>query len=434
MRKVSPIVTDNKKTGFNVRLANKKECIELYTTLNKKVDNRNGFMTSFKINRDAIGFFFTVESREDANLKDIIIDRKKISSVDFDDIRVIASHVDQLKDLHDDLNLNFSFYYGKLFRSKKFRRSQGNDFLIKMVGDVIRREYVSNYISRRFGQRKINIKKAISFKDIIIENSEIRRLGCPYYAQKLDRKDIAYKFADAIGLRRPFSDLKIYKLHEIKEQEGPVVVKLIRSTGSMGVYLVFNKNLILSAREGTYLNSWEELKEDVRKKKEQDKYKEKKYFRRDEWMIEELIEGLEGPDSSPNDIKFYTFYGEVMLVSESNPAYRKMFCYWDAEMNPVKTGRYDDRVFAGRGFTEEDLNVAVSTSLKIPAPFVRLDMLKGKQGLIFGEATYYPGHYELFNDKYDRILGEAYRKAQARLLRDLLNGKKFDAFNRIVGV
>jgi len=55
-------------------------------------------------------------------------------------------------------------------------------------------------------------------------------------------------------------------------------------------------------------------------------------------------------------------------------------------------------------------------------------MLNGHDGLVFGEATPRPGSYHLFKTEYDRKLGEAYKMAEARLTRDLLNGKKFDEF------
>src|SRR5690606_20820657 len=113
---------------------------------------------------------------------------------------------------------------------------------------------------------KLKVEKAISFRDIMIENSSIRRLGCPEYAWLLDRKNNAYKFADRIGLRRPKNNLEIHRLSEIEEQNGPVVIKPVHSTGSMGVYLVFNKNTILSAKDGIYLNSWSEFMEDASRK------------------------------------------------------------------------------------------------------------------------------------------------------------------------
>src|SRR5690606_15849675 len=141
------------------------------------------------------------------------------------------------------------------------------------------------------------------------------------YVWYLDRKDQAYRFADAIGLRRPRNDGTIYKFDEIPPQTGPIVVKPVQSTGSMGVFLVFDENTILSVREGIYLRSWEELISHAKKQMEDDKRRVKKYFRRDEWMLEELVVGDKEGKIPASDIKFYVCYGDVILVSESNPLF-----------------------------------------------------------------------------------------------------------------
>ena len=60
-------------------------------------------------------------------------------------------------------------------------------------------------------------------------------------------------------------------------------------------------------------------------------------------------------------------------------------------MNFVKTGKYEVRLCYGTGFDKGDLEKIISISL-----------------------------------------GEAYRRAEARIVRDLLNGKKFDAFTCFV--
>jgi len=152
------------------------------------------------------------------------------------------------------------------------------------------------------------------------------------------------------------------------------------------------------------------------------------YFRKDEWLVEELI--TDKPESPPTDIKFYTFYGEVLLVSESNPAHYKKFSYWDAEMQKVETGRFAES-YPGLGFTEEELALAKEVSLQIPTPLIRLDFLRGEKELVFCEATYYPGNFHSFNAEWDRKLGVAYRQAEARLIKDLLAGKEFTAFSEL---
>ncbi|EKD32359.1 MAG: hypothetical protein ACD_77C00116G0001 [uncultured bacterium] len=270
------------------------------------------------------------------------------------------------------------------------------------------------------------MQKAVSFREIMVEKSELHRIGCSDLAWKLDNKKSAYQFADKIGLRRPVTDEKTYRFEEIKKPNGPVVIKPVNSTGSMGVYLMFNESSILSAREGIYLNSWDELQRDARKKLDDGKSGKNPLLRTDKWMIEELVLSATGSTVPPNDLKFYCFYGEVVLVLEANRAQNNKFCFWDSGMNSIKTGKYEGKgqfFRDGSGFAQEDLNLVISASLQIPVPFIRLDMLKGHDGLVFGEATPRPGKFHLFNDQYDRKLGEAYRRAEDRILIDLLNGK-----------
>ncbi len=258
------------------------------------------------------------------------------------------------------------------------------------------------------------------------EKSQLRRLNYKEYSWKLDKKTKAYPFMKSIGLRIPKTDSHIYKFSEIKKPDNPIVIKPIQSTGSSGVYLFYNENVILSARDGKYLNSWEELQTDAINRLENKEKGISGSILKDEWMIEELV--LSAPNSTlpPSDLKFYCFYGEVFLVLETNRLHKEL-CFWDPDMNLIYPFS-DNNLREGTGFTKEDLNVVAEASSKIPTPYIRLDMLKGHDGLVFGEATPRPGGYHQFNDDYDQKLGEAYRMAEARLTRDLLNGKKFEEF------
>lgn len=428
-----PIVTDNKETGYNVRLVNTREFLEMHAMLGKKVDNIKELGAIYERKKDQHGYFISVASKKSTDFKNIILGEKKLSEIDFNDIGVVSSCIDGLKDFHNHLDLRISEFYERLLKSRVIKsKSHVSKILLEEVGKHIKREYVSHLSARLFERKKISIKKAVSFRDIMIEQSETRRLGCPEYSWVLDRKDRAYRFADAIGLRRPKNDLRTYKLSEISEQDGPIVIKPVHSTGSRGVYIIFNKSTILSAREGFYLCSWSELIEDAFKKMKPKKKGGRPLIEKDEWMIEELILGQRKAFMPANDLKFYTFYGKVLLILECNRASPKQYCFWNSDMEVVETGKYKDKpIFEGAGFTEKELSAVTNISLQIPVPFIRLDMLKSYDGLVFGEATPRPGDFHLFNNEYDRKLGVAYRKAQARLLRDLLNEKKFEDFTSI---
>ena len=431
-----PIVTDNRKTGFNVRLADSKECYELYGKLIKKTDNANGFITIYEKSKDQHGYFFSVKNKEDVNLKRVIFKGGEVSKTALKDIRLVASHLDQLKKFHHQVDTGLVNYYKKLLKSGAIRSNEemGNK-IFEDTSRVIKKEYISHASIKKFERRKVDIKKAISFKEIMIEKSVAKQhLACPEYAWYLDKKDVAYKFADRIGLRRPVTALKVYKLSEIEEQDGPVVIKPVRATGARGVYLIFDKNTILSVWESVYLKDWSEFME--RAQSDLDAGLEgKNSLRKDEWILEELILDPSGNLGPPNDLKFYMFYGEVCFVKEVKRAYLKQYCFWDADLNIIDTGKYKDKpIFKGSGFTEEDVETVTAVSLQIPSPFIRLDMFKDNKGLVFGEATPRPGQFHTFNDKYDRILGEAYRRGESRIIKDLLNGKKFAAFTSVFNV
>ena len=450
--KLYPIISDNLLQGFQPRPVNEHEFYKLVKLLKDRAAHPKKFLKHFKLSKDGYGWHIlygdikdeetvTFELPYDKEIfKQLILgENRYLSCINFDDADVVSEHIKHLEWLHDELDSRFTSYYRTLFRSKLFRHNNkdGEQFYEKL-SKILKSEYVTHNFLRKLERRKLKVEKAISFRNIMIENSAIRRLGCPEYAWLLDRKINAYKFADRIGLRRPKNNLKIYKLSEIEEKNEPVVIKPVHSTGSMGVYLVFNKNTILSAKEGIYLNSWSELMEDASRKLAAGKAGKSpllKSLSRDKWMVEELIVGEDGDNTPASDLKFYCFYGEVIIVSESNPAFHKKFCYWDVDMNLVETGRYQKKFYAhGKGFTKEDLEIAIKTSLEIPAPFIRLDMLKGQQGLVFCEATPRPGNFHLFNKEYDRKFGEAYRRAERRILKDLLNGKKFEAFTSVFQV
>lgn len=423
-----PIITDNKKTGFKVRQINTQES----EFLSKKASDT---LSACKLNRKKSVIYYECMDKDSHNneLFDFIMGEKKLESIDVDDLIVIEKQIDHLKHLHEKIDSRLNAYYKYLYSSKYLKGKNGLFHLYEKLSHVVKKEYLSYWFLKNFERRKINILKAYSFKEIMIENSELRRSGSVNYAWKLDNKINSYRFADAIGLRRPRTYKAECEFSSIDKQFGPVVVKPTNSTGSMGVYLVFNETLILSAREGNYFSSWEEVEVDVKKKLLKGK-QGKNTLRKDEWIVEELILGSEEFTDPPDDVKFYCFYGEVLLISASNPAYYKRFCYWDAEMNMVNTGRYEGQLYNGNRFKKEDLEIAKNVSLLIPAPFIRLDMLNSKNGLVFGEITPRPGRFHSFNSEWDRKLGEAYRKAEARILRDLLNGKKFEAFTSLFDV
>ncbi|SFB83625.1 TupA-like ATPgrasp [Marinospirillum celere] len=233
----------------------------------------------------------------------------------------------------------------------------------------------------------------------------------------LDNKINGLKFVNSIGVKTP----ELYEygipLNSIDFKKGRVV-KPINAAGAKGVFSIVSEKLIISIDDGKKLSDYEEFIKEA-----------KKYLKRsgrpDLWMSEELI--LNSDNEPPNDIKMLTFYGKVGLVQEERRMLGKV-CYYDKNCNKISTGRYEDKNFQGGGVLPEHIRLAEEISLKIPSPFLRIDFLKSKNGLVFGEFTPNPGVFNSFNASIDTSLGREYSEARGRLMSDLLNGKKFDNF------
>jgi hypothetical protein len=149
---------------------------------------------------------------------------------------------------------------------------------------------------------------------------------------------------------------------------------------------------------------------------------------RDAWMLEELI--MEDPTGglSARNLKFYTFYGEVLFVQETRHEPERGVTFWSPQGKSISTGRYDELNFSGIGVTEAQLQMVQKISLEIPCPFMRIDMLLSNQGLVFGEFTPRPGKFQEFNAEWDRRMAESWVCAEGRIVYDLIAGKQFRAF------
>ena len=108
------------------------------------------------------------------------------------------------------------------------------------------------------------------------------------------------------------------------------------------------------------------------------------------------------------------------------------YCYYTPAGDPVITGRYMDRAFAGTGLEPGYVELAEAISLQIPMPFCRIDFLKSAHGPVFCEFTPKPGNFHQFDTPTDTLLGAEFARARARLTADLLKGKRFEAFDAFV--
>ena len=292
----------------------------------------------------------------------------------------------------------------------------------RLLRRSIRPNQLTHNVLRRVERNGLSIQNSVSFATQMHEMSEARRLGTLRPSWKLDVKNNAYSFVDALGVRRPHSDRAAHEWDQISF-EFPSVVKATRATGSRGCYLLYSPDRIVHVRDGRVFDSVDALS-----KHAQNLMSRGSNRLPDRWMVEELILEDSEVHRPARDLKFYSFYGEIALVRESRRDGELKVAYWDRESNPIVTGRYEDVWFEGVGFSKEDAALVSEISRSIPHPFMRIDMLKGEDELVFGEFTPRPGSFDEFNSKWDRLLGEAWVRAESRLLEDLLRGKRFGAF------
>ena len=98
---------------------------------------------------------------------------------------------------------------------------------------------------------------------------------------------------------------------------------------------------------------------------------------------------------------------------------------------PVETGKYEKPKGEGHGVTREQIETAKHVGLQIPAPYMRIDFLKGHDGICFTEFCFAPGGFGQFDAESDLRPGGLYLRAEIRLQNDLPGGKAFDHFARL---
>jgi hypothetical protein len=271
-------------------------------------------------------------------------------------------------------------------------------------------------------RHRLSVRRGLSFRAIMVQRSEAaRHAGVRDRAWQLDDKAAGYRFADTLGVRRPAGDLTGRPLADIRP-DPPCVVKPLRGTGARGVYLVYDHDRIVDVRTGDTVRSWPEA---ARRAKRLTASTTRPV--RDLWIVEELILDSDRPT---RDLKFFAFYGQVLFTLEIErlPTFRRVF--WAPDGQPVETGK-TNTLDDGYGVRPEQVALAERISVEIPAPFMRIDMLRGGgHGAVVGEFTPRPGQFEEFDQATDRQLAEEWMRAERRLLDDALSGKRFAAFEQ----
>lgn len=274
-------------------------------------------------------------------------------------------------------------------------------------------------------EEPISLRQAASFRASLNMRMRQKQLVEPLPEWYFDDKQKAYEFIENLNIKTPWVADEQYTLTDLPAKEG-IAIKPVDGAGSRGVYLVHSFNDIIDVKRSTKLDSWEELI--TRMKKDLNKG----WVAEDKWLIEEIIYENSKEKIPARDVKFYSFYGKTGIILEiiRYPEVRQ--CWWTADGKRVRTGKYDEDLFEGKGVTAEELEMVAQISSHIPAPFIRIDFLRSENGLVFGEFTPKPGNYDEFDEPTDRWLGDYFLDAQGRLMNDLLKGKQFTAYEEFV--
>lgn len=290
--------------------------------------------------------------------------------------------------------------------------------------------HVTHNVLRRIERQGLSIRRGLSFSAQMIAMSEARRLSVLRPSWQLDAKNSAYAFLDRLDVRRPQSDSRAYRFAEIPEQI-PGVVKATKSTGARGCYLIFSPEKIVHVKDNKTFTSLEEYRAHAEGLMSGAGGTRKLP---DRWMVEELILEDSQTTTAARNLKFYCFYGEVLFMQESRREPDLEVTFWTPDGQPTVTGRYEELAFDGVGLTTAQVETVARISREIPHPFMRIDMLNGEDEMVFGEFTPRPGSFDEFNDHWDRAMGEAWARAESRILEDLLRGKRFDAYLESTGL
>lgn len=368
-----------------------------------------------KNNEDEITFVRSIVNASYADMKKLLDGNKGDT----------LNYIDQLarqKEKSDE-------YYRKLTKhiasSYKKERAEVRNTVYEKLLAILPVEDVPEMITRAgFGEDPLALEGLSSFRSSLnIRQREAQLTGTlPEWV--LDNKRMAYAFVDALDIRRPWYSENVYSVSQIPEKEN-VVIKPVDGAGSRGVYLIYDNKKIVDIKRNLPLNSWEELQG----KMQQDLDSGAVY--QDEWFMEELVFENKKEKTPASDVKFYCFYGKVGLVLEITRYPDLMYCWWTPEGKRIRTGKYDELLFQGKGFSQEEIQYVSEISKQIPAPFIRIDFLRSENELVFGEFTPKPGNYDEFNKETDRRLGEYYLEANGRLTNDLINGKRFEAYQKV---
>ncbi|ORB22145.1 ATP-grasp fold amidoligase family protein [Mycolicibacterium monacense] len=334
----------------------------------------------------------------------------------------LAEQISEIRSMRTDYDARLKSLLRKSLTPRSIRTG-GADRLAELdeLVSLADPRHLSHYMMWIIERNSLSSRTGLSFAARMIQQSEARLLGVPQPTWLLDRKDVGYRFIDRLKVRRPLST-EPGPIHRLRPTY-PCCVKPVNSTGRRGVFLVFAEDDIYSVREGITLGSWDEMVAHAATLRST----RGAPLTNLPWIAEELVLEDTATRRPARDLKFYAFYGEVLFVLEVRRQPNLEACYWSRDGQPLRV-TWDDYRFDGEGVTPDQVALVEQISREIPAPFVRIDMLRGERELFFGEFTPRDGNFETYPPEWDRRMGEAWVRAEGRILTDVMAGKRFEAF------
>lgn len=331
-------------------------------------------------------------------------------------------HLEQMIQVKNENKAHFANAFKYIANLYKTEKVDYRNMIYKKIMSATTPDEIPEVIVRgAMDEMPIDLGQAASFRKSMTTRQRQNQLSGPLPEWFLEYKEASFKWMDTLGVKRPWTSDETHHIADIPESEG-VVIKPLNGAGSRGVYLVHDFHAIIDVKRTKELYNWKQLEKNMAKDIESG------WVQRDEWALEELI--YEDPihKTPARDIKCYCFYGKVALILEIIRSPELKYCWWTADGTRIRTGKYDEELFNGEGLTKNDIKQAAYISEQIPAPFIRIDFLKGEDGLVFGEFTPKPGNYDEFNSEIDKWLGDYFLQAETRLMNDLIEGNEFTLY------
>lgn len=303
-----------------------------------------------------------------------------------------------------------------VFEGKRHREQKAD----KLVAQHLMPYRLTDYLQKRI--RTHNIDLQTSFASAIFLRSNYSS-GLELPETKINSKTDGLKFAHALGIRTPEIYQENVSFREVQLIPDSVI-KPDDEYSAKGVFMVKSEREILELSTGKIFNSREQLFAHM------SRLVDKTYIRKDEWIVEQMITDING--NPAQDIKFNVFYGEIGWIAAIKRHPEEKVHMMDGEGNLIFSELYKkSQCFISEGVNKEELKLAEKISIEIPAPFIRIDFLRGSDGLYFGEFTPRPGVIGFFKRKRDHEYGQMFHDAEARLSADLIGGKSFKVFNDV---